>query len=371
MNINSILIRKLEIWIIISIELIICYYLGTFLAQFPNPIMITITSISILLSFAINYFLLNLIEKKTRRAPIKNKIFIWILFILNLLFTFIIGFSLPLMTSPHRNYMPIVMLPLLIILNYIIIDRFHYYTGKSVEESSIEEFKKLIESNKVPVIEYEKRKYVFSKSSIILLAIGAPISAYLIYLFFDLRVNYWLHEIVTKQTVFFLNFFFNMNTSTIYAPTGKYDWHFVIPGRPSIYFETFCTGIQAIVIFVGIIVFTPHSKDPNTKKDIIWRKTKSLIISSLIFYVVNIIRMIIQLWLYYIGYAWNDIHYSISAASSFIAAIIVLLMHRWNPEFILSFIYTGALFKRKFKKSKVDEEMDKGKKEEIQELKME
>ncbi|MEJ2280101.1 MAG: hypothetical protein P8Y70_20480, partial [Candidatus Lokiarchaeota archaeon] len=264
----------------------------------------------------------------TRRAPIKNKIFIWILFILNLLFTFIIGFSLPLMTSPHRNYMPIVMLPLLIILNYIIIDRFHYYTGKSVEESSIEEFKKLIESNKVPVIEYEKRKYVFSKSSIILLAIGAPISAYLIYLFFDLRVNYWLHEIVTKQTDFFLNFFINMNTSTRYAPTGKYDWHIVIPGRPSIYF-------------------------------------------ALIFYVVNIIRMIIQLWLYYIGYAWNDIHYSISAASSFIAAIIVLLMHRWNPEFILSFIYTGALFKRKFKKSKVDEEMDKGKKEEIQELKME
>ena len=207
---------------------------------------------------------------------------------------------------------------------------------------SMQIFKKISRIKK-PTIEYNKRKYIFSLRSLILFAIGAPISAYLIYLFFDMPYNRWLHEIVVKQTTYFLNLFFNMGAEAQFAPTGIYDWRFLIPGRTPIYFETFCTGIQAICIFAGIIIFTPHSQDRDTREDILWRKTKSLVVSSAIFYVVNIIRMLIQLELYYIGYEWNDIHVSISAASSFIAAIIVLLMHKWIPEFILSIIYTGTL----------------------------
>ncbi|MFX0155373.1 MAG: archaeosortase H [Candidatus Hodarchaeota archaeon] len=227
---------------------------------------------------------------------------------------------------------------------------------------------KKLKDLKKPIIEYNDRKYIFSIRSLILFAIGAPLSAYLIYLFFDLRINYWLHEIVVKQTVFFLNLFFNMNATAEFAPSGRYDWRFVIPGKTPIYFETFCTGVQAIVIFVGVIVFTPHSQDRNTKEDIIWRKTKALIISSLIFYVVNIIRMLIQIDLYYIGYNWDDIHFSISAASSFIAAIIVLLMHKWIPEFILSIIYTGTLVSEPLKqkrKEKVKEMVEKTNKTEL------
>ncbi len=205
---------------------------------------------------------------------------------------------------------------------------------------------------KNPIIEYNERKYIFSIRSLILFAIGAPISAYLIYLFFDLRINYWLHEIVVKQTVYFLNLFFNMGAEAQFAPSGIYDWRFFIPGKNPIYFETFCTGIQAICVFAGIIIFTPHSQDPNTKEDIIWRKTKALIVSSVIFYVVNIIRMVIQIDLYHIGYAWEDIHFSISAASSFIAAIIVLLMHKWIPEFILSIIYIGTLVSEPIKQKR-------------------
>ncbi len=205
---------------------------------------------------------------------------------------------------------------------------------------------------KKPIIEYNERKYIFSIRSLIIFAIGAPVSAYLIYLFFDLRINYWLHEIVVKQTAYFLNLFFNMSAEAQFAPSGKYDWRFFIPGKTPIYFETFCTGIQAICIFVGIIIFTPHSQDRKTREDIIWRKTKALIVSSVIFYVVNIIRMLIQLELYYIGYEWNDIHVSISAASSFIAAIIVLLMHKWIPEFILSIIYIGTLISEPIKQKR-------------------
>ncbi len=211
---------------------------------------------------------------------------------------------------------------------------------------------------KKPVIEYEGRKYIFSIRSLLLLAVAAPISAYLIYLFFDMRINYWLHEIVVKQTVYFLNLFFNMGAQAQYAPSGKYDWRFAIPGKGAIYFETFCTGIQAICIFAGIIIFSPHSQDSSAKEDIIWRKTKSLILSSLIFYVVNIIRMLIQIQLYNIGYAWADIHFSISAASSFIAAIIVLLLHKWIPEFILSIIYTGTLISEPIKKKRKEKIKD-------------
>ena len=211
---------------------------------------------------------------------------------------------------------------------------------------------------KKPVIEYENRKYIFSIKSLIILAIAAPISAYLIYLFFDLRINYWLHEVVVKQTVYFLNLFFNMGAQAQYAPSGKYDWRFSIPDRGPIYFETFCTGIQAICVFAGIIIFSPHSQDSRAKEDIIWRKTKSLILSSLIFYVVNIIRMLIQIELYHIGYDWADIHFSISAASSFIAAIIVLLLHKWIPEFILSIIYIGTLVSEPVKKKRKEKIKD-------------
>ena len=212
---------------------------------------------------------------------------------------------------------------------------------------------------KKPIIEYEERKYIFSIRSLLLLAIGAPISAYLIYLFFDMESQYWLHELVTKQTAYFLNLLFDMNAEVQFAPSGKYHWKFnFVTGNingdnlGSIYFETFCTGIQAICVFAGIIIFSPHSQDSRAKEDIIWRKTKSLIISSLIFYVVNIIRMLIQIELYYIGYDWADIHFSISAASSFVAAIIVLLLHKWIPEFILSIIYIGTLVSEPVKKKR-------------------
>ena len=132
-------------------------------------------------------------------------------------------------------------------------------------------------------------------------------------------------------------------------------WFIVIPGKADIGFTTFCTGIQAIAIFTGIILTIPHSKDPETSKDIWKRKLIALVVSSAIFYFVNIIRMVIQLDLYYIGYAWHDIHYSISAASSFIAAIIILLLHKWIPEFVISIIYVGVLIKRKIKKTEEKE----------------
>ncbi|MFO8020045.1 MAG: archaeosortase H [Promethearchaeia archaeon] len=271
---------------------------------------------------------------------------------LNLGFAFLIGYSIPLMESHGKYNFALLMLPLLVLLNVIILRRHQYYCqqakkkSKEKEEEKQEPKKGKSEKKNKPVIEFEGKKYQFSVNSLVILAVGTPILSYLIYLLFDLPQNYWLHEIVVKQTAYFLNLFFDMGVTVSYNPIGMQHWSFNIPGRASIHFETFCTGVQAICVFAGLILCTPHSQDAETNRDIIWRKTKSLIVSSVIFYVVNIIRMLIQLELYHLGYAWNDIHYSISAASSFIAAIIILLLHKWIPEFIISIIYIGTLISR-------------------------
>jgi len=56
-----------------------------------------------------------------------KKIFIWLLLTINLLFAFMIGLTIPTMESENSNLFGIIMIPLLVIANYIILDRFHYY----------------------------------------------------------------------------------------------------------------------------------------------------------------------------------------------------------------------------------------------------
>ncbi|MFW9973257.1 MAG: archaeosortase H N-terminal-like domain-containing protein [Candidatus Odinarchaeota archaeon] len=58
---------------------------------------------------------------------ILKKVIIWIMLTLNLLFAFFIGITIPLLQSASFMNLGFVMIPLLIILNYILLDRFHYY----------------------------------------------------------------------------------------------------------------------------------------------------------------------------------------------------------------------------------------------------
>ena len=316
----------------------------------PEASSIIFFIITILL-FVVQIFLL--LKFVGDRLDNRKKVGILLFHSLNLLFAVVIGFSIPLMESNFRYNLGVIMMPLLLILGLIITDKYDN-NGKSIaKDQDIEEVEKIFNR---PVIEFEDKKYVFSTTSLIILAVGTPLLAFGIYLFFDTEAQFWLHEIVVKQTVYFLNLFFNMDVSASYSPVGKYHWSFDfaggnINGDPlgSIFFETFCTGIQAICVFAAIIICTPHSQDKNTNKDIIWRKAKALVVSSVIFYVVNVIRMLIQIELYFLGYPWDSIHVSISAASSFIAAIIIILLHKWIPEFIISIIYTGTLISKKFK----------------------
>ncbi|MHA1280910.1 MAG: archaeosortase H [Promethearchaeota archaeon] len=314
--------------------------------------------IYVFLLIALEFLVIKVLNLGKKPLEIRYIFLIWLYLILNLIFVFVIGYTIPMMETTNKYNFAIVMIPLLCILNIIIVERYDFLLKGKEREINTEEIEKEVplEPQKInkPIIEFEGRRYYFSLNSLIILTIGTPILSYLIYIFFDIEFNHWLHEIVVKQTVFFLNLIFNMGAKAVYIGGGTYPWMFQIPGRGGIYFETFCTGVQAIAVFCGIIICTPHSQDPIAKSDIIWRKTKSLIVSSVVFYVVNIIRMLIQLELYYIGYEWADIHYSISAASSFIAAIIILLLHKWIPEFIISIIYIGTVITRPIKRKRIE-----------------
>lgn len=210
-------------------------------------------------------------------------------------------------------------------------------------------------------IEYNGKKYNFSAYSIILFWVFAPIIAILVY---KATGWGWLYTFrpVVAQTTAVINFFTHMGLTWQLVSDSLGNplyYQFIVPGQSSIQFETMCTGVQAIAIFAGIIIMIPHSKDKVANKRIWTRKLFALVVSSAIFYVVNIIRMLIQLTLYYHGYPWDEIHVSISAASSFIAAIIIILMHRWIPEFIISIIWTfselrNLLFGKKTTSKKQD-----------------
>ena len=343
---RKIISKQLIFWIFLTCNLMFSFLIGIAISLTKLEIALYIEVGIFLFLIILDLVILKYLISTNFRQNLMAIIKIWSMLSINAAFAFVVGLSIPLMESENKSNFGYVMMPLLLLLNCIILDHFR------VSFKSVDEDYKVEEEKKRPIIEFEGKKYIFSLRSIIIFAIGTPVLSYLIYLFFDLEINYWLHEIVVKQTVYFLNIFFNMGATTSYNSGGKYHWSFNIPGRGSIYFETFCTGIQAIAVFAGIIICTPHSQDRKTTKDIIWRKTKALIVSSIIFYVVNIFRMNIQLYLYYIGYAWDDIHVSISAASSFIAAIIILLLHKWIPEFIISIIYAGTIINEKMKKLK-------------------
>ncbi|MBY9007362.1 MAG: hypothetical protein KGD63_11460 [Candidatus Lokiarchaeota archaeon] len=325
--------REIIFWSFFTLNMLSISFLG-YLLNISYPIL---PYLIIPINFVL-VFLLTFIFVKGTNLDLKHIIFALLGFLSILIIGFILGFSLPLMESENIKIMGIVLVPLLCLGHFIILKELNSRLNK-------DNFK--FDAIKLPIIEYEERRYIFSVKSLIILGFGAPFLVLFIYYFFAWNWNFWLHEIVVKQTTFFLNLIFDVGVTNTFYSASENPWIFQIPGQGDIHLETFCTGIQAICIFVGIFILTPHSKDKRSKKDVIWRKIKGIILSSLIFYIVNILRMVIQLYLYYLGFPWNDIHYSISVASSFIAAVIVLLMHKWVPEFILSFIYVFSLIKQK------------------------
>ena len=151
----------------------------------------------------------------------------------------------------------------------------------------------------------------FGSLPFILLIILTPLLIFFSISFFEMKFNYWLQEIVGKHSVFLLNLVFDINVELIQTSDTLNPWIFIIPGGKFVYMSVGCTGIYSICIFIVLFICTPHSKDPETNQDIVWRKTKATIVSTLLIYITNILRITILNYLIYLGFSWGIIHNSI------------------------------------------------------------
>ena len=201
------------------------------------------------------------------------------------------------------------------------------------------------------ILEFKGKRYYFSINSFILLIILTPLLIFFSISFFEMKFNYWLQEIVGKHSVFLLNLVFDINVELIQTSDTLNPWIFIIPGGKFVYMSVGCTGIYSICIFIVLFICTPHSKDPETNQDIIWRKTKATIVSTLLIYITNILRITILNYLIYLGFSWGIIHNSIIHLSVQVITHIIIFYFcsKWVPEFFISIYYNVYRLFRKIK----------------------
>lgn len=111
---------------------------------------------------------------------------------------------------------------------------------------------------------------------------------------------------------------------------------------------TVCYGAEVISIFVGIILATPFSHDRKPEINIIWRKTKIIIITILSTYLSYLFRMVLMLVVIHNGMPMHIIHDSSYYLITLISFIIILyVIRKILPEFIISLHYIRYLISNK------------------------
>ncbi len=123
-------VRKLIVWLILTVILLLAFFLGILAASsFTEPI------IFIIVLIVADYFIIGGLKLEGAKPDAFKKILIWLTLATNLIFMFLIGITIPFLESTSRNDFGVVMIPLLVVLNYIIVDRFHYYIKHSNERT--------------------------------------------------------------------------------------------------------------------------------------------------------------------------------------------------------------------------------------------
>jgi len=181
-------------------------------------------------------------------------------------------------------------------------------------------------------------KYTFSKRSLIFFSFGMPILGSLIFLFLNMSFNSWVTAMFIKQVSFLLDIIFNIEAKvvinsdliTIYLPNPS------VSGRVL----TVCYGAEVISIFIGIILATPSSHNPKPEMNVIWKKTKIIIIIILSTYLSYMFRMVLMLAFVHNGMPMHIIHDSSYYLITLISFIIILyVLRKILPEFIVSLYY--------------------------------
>lgn len=293
-------------------------------------------------------------------TTVKIRRFIYfLLLVLCALYAIPLAFALVFMESPWGWVMIAVMIPLLVGLMVSISLRYQRLLKKNDGRMEIHEDitpkserKHVIKEGDTIILLLNDNRYFFSVKSIVLLLVGAPILIIFLFLFLALDLNGWLQEIVTKQTGFLLNLFFNVNAGVIYSPGSQFTWSITIPSFPEpFYMSIGCTAIHVISMIFGIVICTPHSRDRRTKGDIIWRKTKIIGISLLFLYVGNIFRLLVLILLALIGLPFDLIHqFTFYLSAAIMAVVFIIFLFIWLPEFFLSLYYIYPLINQKMEK---------------------
>ena len=188
----------------------------------------------------------------------------------------------------------------------------------------------------------------------VLLIIGIPFLIFIIYTFLTLRINYWIYEFTANQIVFLLKFIFQLNSNVIIDSQHSIFPRIHIPYNPlegDYAITPDCIAAHAFSIVISIIVCIPASTTISNKKEFMLRKIKTLLVVIVLFYIINIFRIALLLFLNYSGIPFDVIHQSLFVLSSIIGALVfIILLQKWLPELFISIYYFYFLiFKTKNK----------------------
>ena len=199
-----------------------------------------------------------------------------------------------------------------------------------------------------PTLHLNGKKYKFSNLQLIFFLIGAPLFSIFFYFFLRLKINYWIYEFISLQISFLLNSIFNMNSMVFFYPDHNTFPTILIPNHP---FEglfaitTNCIAAHIFCIIIGIILFIPSSKEHLSKKNFIWRKMKTLTVSILGIYILNLFRIVFLLFFNFKGIPFDVIHESLFFLSAIVGALlIVILFKNWMPELFISLYYIYYIY---------------------------
>ncbi len=131
--------KKLIIWLVNSINLILAFLIGLLISSNIVINFLYFGYIIILILLIISYFTLEILRSEHNRLIPRKRIYIWIFFAINLLFSLSIGLTIPILKSESRYNFGIVMIPLLVILNIIIADRLNFYLKHINDGGKIDE----------------------------------------------------------------------------------------------------------------------------------------------------------------------------------------------------------------------------------------
>ncbi|TFF97816.1 MAG: hypothetical protein EU541_07710 [Promethearchaeota archaeon] len=196
----------------------------------------------------------------------------------------------------------------------------------------------------VEPIERKGKQYYFSKISLILFPLGSILLAILLIEFFELRVNTWWQEITAKQACYLLNNYFNTYAYIEYIAGNTYPWIIKTIHSSNILVLPDCTGSIAISIACSIIIFTPHSKDPKIKYNIIWRKVLDIILTVSLIHLFNVVRIAFLVYFLEYGVPYHFLHESAMMILSIIIHLnIFLFCNKLIREWYMSILYSGKI----------------------------